>query len=186
MNLSGKNALMAWKVDQGSMDGVKLDGLSVVAVVSARDTLGMAQRGPAKTLLIVDARANDAQRAAREADNAERETIARKAATHLGALLVELPGATTLDALRGLEGAAARTYFDAFNSMIRQQTEAFILDGRTRRPPRIILFITAKAAMLTMCAGARRTRRFSIPTTATSAADRPSRVIHHSAHGRAD
>jgi hypothetical protein len=66
MNLSGKNALMAWKVDQGSLDGVKIDGLAVIAVVSARDTLGMKQSGPAKAVLIVDAKANTSQRAALE------------------------------------------------------------------------------------------------------------------------
>src|SRR5206468_4908959 len=40
MNLAGKHAVMGWRVDQGAVDGVKLDGLSVVAVVAASDTLG--------------------------------------------------------------------------------------------------------------------------------------------------
>jgi hypothetical protein len=62
MNLSGKHALMAWKVDKGTFDAVRLDGLGIVAVVSARDTLGMTQSGPAKAVLIVDARADKAQR----------------------------------------------------------------------------------------------------------------------------
>ncbi|OAI38598.1 hypothetical protein AYO40_06530 [Planctomycetaceae bacterium SCGC AG-212-D15] len=62
MNLSGKHALMAWRVDKGTLDSVCLDGLGVVAVISARDTLGMKQSGPAKALLIVDARADKAQR----------------------------------------------------------------------------------------------------------------------------
>jgi hypothetical protein len=62
MNLSGKNAVMAWKVDEGTVDGARLDGLSVVAIISARDTLGMAQTGPAKAVLIVDERATRAQR----------------------------------------------------------------------------------------------------------------------------
>jgi hypothetical protein len=64
MNLSGKNAVMAWKVESGSLDGIKLDGLGVVAVVSAKDTLGMAQTGAGKTVLIVDERANESQRKA--------------------------------------------------------------------------------------------------------------------------
>jgi CRISPR-associated protein Cas1 len=54
----------------------------------------------------------------------------------MGALLLELPGAASLDALRGLEGAAARAYFDAFGATIRQQGDVFIIRGRTRRPPR--------------------------------------------------
>src|SRR5436309_3739058 len=57
MNLGGKHAVMAWKVDKGQLDNVKLDGLSVVAVVAASDTLGLEQTGPAKAVLIVDSKA---------------------------------------------------------------------------------------------------------------------------------
>jgi hypothetical protein len=64
MNLGGKHALMGWKVDQGTLDGVRLDGLGVVAVVAASDTLGLAQTGPARAVLIVDARADAVQRQA--------------------------------------------------------------------------------------------------------------------------
>src|ERR1700704_5041050 len=64
MNLSGKNALIAWKVDSGSVGDVRLDGLSVIAIVSARDTLGLAQTAAGKTVLIVDERATKAQREA--------------------------------------------------------------------------------------------------------------------------
>jgi hypothetical protein len=64
MNLTGKQAVMAWKVDKGTQDDVRLDGLSVVAVVVASDTLGLEQTGESKTLLIVDSRANKAQREA--------------------------------------------------------------------------------------------------------------------------
>src|SRR5438128_5020892 len=64
INLTGKNALMAWKIDRGTFGGARLDGLAVVAVVSASDTLGVTQTGPAKALLIVDSRADSTQRAA--------------------------------------------------------------------------------------------------------------------------
>ncbi len=63
-NLTGKNAVMAWKIDSGTFDQVALDGLSVVAVISASDTLGLNQTGPAKAVLLVDKRANPAQRGA--------------------------------------------------------------------------------------------------------------------------
>jgi hypothetical protein len=62
MNLAGKNAVLGWRIDQGAIDGVKLDGLSVVAVISASDTLGLKQTGPAKALIIIDAKATSAQR----------------------------------------------------------------------------------------------------------------------------
>ena len=63
-NLSGKNAVMAWRVDKGSFDNVVLDGLGVVAVVSAQNTLGLEQSGPARVVLIVDNRASSAQKQA--------------------------------------------------------------------------------------------------------------------------
>ena len=59
---AGKNAVMGWKVEKGSLDGAKLDGLSVVAVVAASDTLGLPQTGEAKAVLIVDEKASAAQR----------------------------------------------------------------------------------------------------------------------------
>ena len=64
MSLDGKHAVMAWKVEKGVLDNIPLNGLAVVAVVSACDTLGLEQTGPAKSVLIVDDRANTAQRAA--------------------------------------------------------------------------------------------------------------------------
>ena len=60
--IAGKNAVLGWKVEKGTLDGAKLDGLSVVAVVDASDTLGLEQTGPAKAILIVDEKANTAQR----------------------------------------------------------------------------------------------------------------------------
>jgi hypothetical protein len=64
MNLAGKHGLMAWKVDRGTLDNVSLEGLSVVAVISASDTLGMKQTVQGKALLIVDSKADAAQRGA--------------------------------------------------------------------------------------------------------------------------
>jgi hypothetical protein len=64
MNLTGKNAVLCWTIDKGTFEGAKLDGLGVVAVVAASDTLGQAQTGKAKAVLIVDQRANEKQKAA--------------------------------------------------------------------------------------------------------------------------
>src|SRR5437588_7806566 len=62
MNLGGKHAVIGWMVEKGTLGDAKLDGLGVVAVVAASDTLGLAQTGPAKAVLIVDSRADAAQR----------------------------------------------------------------------------------------------------------------------------
>jgi hypothetical protein len=63
----GRQAVMAWKVDQGSYQGVALDGLTVVAAVNGDRNLGMREMGgeaPVKVeaALVVDARATGAQR----------------------------------------------------------------------------------------------------------------------------
>jgi hypothetical protein len=59
---AGKNAVLGWKVEKGALDGATLDGLSVVAVVAASDTLGLEQTGESKAILIVDEKATAAQR----------------------------------------------------------------------------------------------------------------------------
>ncbi|MBS0467249.1 MAG: type I-C CRISPR-associated endonuclease Cas1 [Proteobacteria bacterium] len=77
------------------------------------------------------------QRGAREAASEEEAQTLTRRADDLAATLRALPGADNLDALRGLEGEAARQYFSALNLLVRPaQREAFAMDGRTRRPPR--------------------------------------------------
>jgi len=65
---TGREALLAWKVDRGSFNGVAVDGLSIVAAVSSDINLGIREIGgdaaKTKTALFVDARATAAQRAA--------------------------------------------------------------------------------------------------------------------------
>lgn len=63
-NLTGKHAAMAWRIEKGSIDNVTLDGLHVIAVIAASDTLGLEQTGPSKAIVIVDNRATSAQKAA--------------------------------------------------------------------------------------------------------------------------
>ncbi len=66
VNLVGDQAILGWRVRRGEWNGIKLDGLSVVGVVSASGTLGDPDENPypAKAVLIVDQRATPAQRAA--------------------------------------------------------------------------------------------------------------------------
>ena len=40
MSLSGKEALMAWKVDKGTWNDVQLDGLGAALILHAQGTLG--------------------------------------------------------------------------------------------------------------------------------------------------
>ncbi len=64
--LTGNQALLAWHVEQGSWNGVKLDGLTVAAAVRARATLGdpYGEPYPAQAALMVDDAADSAQRQA--------------------------------------------------------------------------------------------------------------------------
>ena len=66
VGLTGNDALLAWHVEQGAWDGVKLDGLTVAAAVRARATLGdpYGDPYPAQAVLMVDSAANPQQRAA--------------------------------------------------------------------------------------------------------------------------
>src|SRR5215472_3516409 len=66
VGLTGNYALMAWHVQSGSWNGVKLDGLTVAAAVRARATLGdpYGDPYPAQAVLMVDDAANLAQRKA--------------------------------------------------------------------------------------------------------------------------
>src|SRR5262249_16377141 len=66
VGLLGNQAILALPVTKGSWQNVALDGLSVVGVVKANATLGdpFANPYPAKSILIVDARADARQQAA--------------------------------------------------------------------------------------------------------------------------
>lgn len=66
VNLTGDQALLAWHVRNGSWDGQKLDGLTVIAAVKANATIGdpYASPYPAKSVMLVDEQATPAQREA--------------------------------------------------------------------------------------------------------------------------
>jgi hypothetical protein len=69
VGLAGREALMAWKVDDGQWKGVNLCGLGVAVVLNAESTLGedgvfpMAA-GEIKSVILVDQKANKQQHAA--------------------------------------------------------------------------------------------------------------------------
>lgn len=76
-------------------------------------------------------------RAAREASDPEEAKALGRVADNLAASLRSVKDVTDLDVLRGIEGEAARGYFEALNLVVKPQArDAFALNGRTRRPPR--------------------------------------------------
>jgi hypothetical protein len=66
VGLTGEEAVLAWHVTAGTWEGVRLDGLSVIAVVRASATLGSPYSNPlpARAVMIVDTRARAEQRSA--------------------------------------------------------------------------------------------------------------------------
>ncbi len=75
-------------------------------------------------------------RAAREADDTDDATHLKETGQTLATALESTATAGDLDQLRGFEGEAARQYFGSFTRMVREDREAFQLNGRNRRPPR--------------------------------------------------
>lgn len=76
-------------------------------------------------------------RGAREAKNEDEARRLARGADDLAAALRGLPTAATLDEVRGIEGDAARRYFERMKLLVRPDArDAFRMDGRSRRPPR--------------------------------------------------
>ncbi|WP_034386592.1 type I-C CRISPR-associated endonuclease Cas1c [Deinococcus sp. YIM 77859] len=74
-------------------------------------------------------------RAAREAAEADAAPL-RQAARDINDQIACLPLGQTVDEVRGIEGTAARSYWQVFPLMLRQHREFFWLSERTRRPAR--------------------------------------------------
>jgi hypothetical protein len=88
VGLTGNEAILAWRIEEGDWQGTSLNSLSIVAVVKANATLGDPYHNPypAKSVLIVDERATSAQRQALE-------EFARSAAGRLLANVVRVESA---------------------------------------------------------------------------------------------
>jgi len=65
---TGRQAVLAWKVESGNFNGTAIDGLSVVAAIEGNRNLGIfeigGQHAATKTVVLVDQRASATQRLA--------------------------------------------------------------------------------------------------------------------------
>ena len=76
-------------------------------------------------------------RGARESSDADDTAFLQRTSDNLAASLRAAATANDPDTLRGVEGEAARGYFEALNCIVKPAyRDTFRLDGRTRRPPR--------------------------------------------------
>jgi hypothetical protein len=67
VGLTGKDAVMAWRIDEGQRNGAELAGLGVAMIVTASDTLGFAGLEDARSMrsmILVDDKADSQQRQA--------------------------------------------------------------------------------------------------------------------------
>jgi len=75
-------------------------------------------------------------RGARETGREEDNATLTATADQLARALARLEHAPDLDAVRGIEGDAAKRYFGVLNLIVRPDARAdFTMNGRTRRPP---------------------------------------------------
>lgn len=77
---------------------------------------------------------NVLMRAARESDGQQRDNL-YDAAASLAEIGKQVTMQDTVDGLRGLEGLAAKCYFNAFDHMIRSNKADFFFRERSKRPP---------------------------------------------------
>lgn len=75
------------------------------------------------------------QRAIRDHGKNLAEEKVSNASNRIKQSIEKLSMEPSLDGLRGLEGDAARSYFDVFDHLIVSQKKDFVFSGRNRRPP---------------------------------------------------
>jgi len=63
------------------------------------------------------------------------EPALKEVSTRISEYLHRLPGESSTDVMRGIEGDSAHMYFGVFNQLITSQKEDFVFQERNRRPP---------------------------------------------------
>lgn len=74
-------------------------------------------------------------RAMRDNQAADGKQLLEQCAARLAQIASQARGTESTDVVRGMEGESAALYFGVFNHLITAQREAFVLNGRNRRPP---------------------------------------------------
>jgi CRISPR-associated protein Cas1 len=120
----------------------RVEGETKGNVLLRREQYRIADSGEASTALargfLVGKLANSRQvllRGSRERSDPSQSDALDQAAVYLARQLQEIEKKDGLDGLRGLEGDAARTYFQVFPHLILSDAPAFEFRERSRRPP---------------------------------------------------
>jgi hypothetical protein len=70
-----RKAVLAWRVDEGTHERIKLAGLAIVAVVSGNRTFGVGDKVNTETVFVIDDRVDDSQQAALVERTARRRLV---------------------------------------------------------------------------------------------------------------
>jgi hypothetical protein len=118
--ISGNRAVMAWKVTEGSWNGVDLRGLCVAAAVDGTTTFSEDQPEKAESVLIVDQRADARQRQAliamaKTLAGARLSRIAKVTTSHMSLKLEDhaRPGSETAHATHGMPQSPRASFWAA-------------------------------------------------------------------------
>lgn len=95
LGLTGRQAIMAWSIDEGAFEGVDVSGLKVIMVVRSVDTLGFGvgikvRNELNKSVVLVDERGTPAQRAALERFARTKAGATAGEVTRVAALPIEM------------------------------------------------------------------------------------------------
>jgi hypothetical protein len=116
----GNRAVMAWKVTEGSWDGVDLRGLCVAAAVDGTTTFSEDQPEKADSVLIVDSKADVRQRAAliamaKTLGGARLSRVAKVTTTHMSMKLEDhaRPGSAMAHSTHGMPHSPRASFWAA-------------------------------------------------------------------------
>lgn len=134
LTLLDRNGRFRARIEGPTSGNVLLRKAQFDAHASANGTLALARQmvlGKLKNSRTV------LQRGARESKSDDDKAALDEAVRKFDASLRAAGSAESADVLRGVEGEAARTYFSVFSRLVRSDLrEHFLLNGRSRRPPR--------------------------------------------------
>lgn len=113
--------------------GIGLPGRNVE--LRRRQVIAASQGGLAIAARVIEGKIRNSRTLLRRNSRVRSDDVLEQ----LRRLAEQAAGATSVPSLLGIEGAAARTYFGAFQTMIREDKRlpggAFSFEGRNRRPP---------------------------------------------------
>lgn len=142
MHLCGERGVAISLLTETGRFQARIDGYPSGNVLLRREQYRRSDENPAATAVarnMVAAKCANARtvlmRNLRDYPQSDGRNDVERGVVQLASSVRHAAAATDLDTLRGLEGDAARVYFDVFDHLIVAQKPAFAFTTRSRRPP---------------------------------------------------